>query len=146
MTTTNPPAAHARSYRVGNLDLNRIGYGAMRLAGPGVLARRTSAPPRPRRPGPWWNRASTTSTRPTPTGRTAPTRSSGKRSCRGQVHDNLHRLGLDVLDVVNLRTLAGIDDRATVTDTLTPQFEALAELQPQGLIRSGRQHAQPRPV
>src|SRR2546421_12061933 len=76
MTTTNPPAAHARSYRVGNLDLNRIGYGAMRLAGPGVLARRTSAPPRPRRRGPWWNRASTTSTRPTPTGRTAPTRSS----------------------------------------------------------------------
>jgi len=40
-----------------------------------------------------------------------------------------------VLDVVNLRTLAGIDDRATVADTLTPQFEALAELQQQGLIR-----------
>jgi aryl-alcohol dehydrogenase-like predicted oxidoreductase len=37
--------------------------------------------------------------------------------------------------VVNLRTLAGIDDRATVPDTLTPQFEALAELQQQGLIR-----------
>jgi hypothetical protein len=28
MTTTNPPAARAGSYRVGNLDLNRIGYGA----------------------------------------------------------------------------------------------------------------------
>ena len=40
-----------------------------------------------------------------------------------------------MLDVVNLRTLAGIDDRATVADTLTPQFEALAELQQQGLIR-----------
>jgi len=51
------------------------------------------------------------------------------------VHDNLRRLGLDVLDVVNLRTLAGIDDRATVRDTLTPQFEALAELQQQGLMR-----------
>jgi pyridoxine 4-dehydrogenase len=51
------------------------------------------------------------------------------------VYDNLRRLGLDVLDVVNLRTLAGIDDRATVPDTLTPQFEALAELQQQGLIR-----------
>ena len=51
------------------------------------------------------------------------------------MHDNLRRLGLDVLDVVNLRTLAGIDDRATVADTLTPQFEALAELQQQGLIR-----------
>jgi len=56
-------------------------------------------------------------------------------SLRAQVHDNLRRLGLDVLDVVNLRTLAGIDDRATVPDTLTPQFEALAELQQQGLIR-----------
>ena len=40
-----------------------------------------------------------------------------------------------LLDVVNLRTLAGIDDRATVLDNLTPQFEALAELQQQGLIR-----------
>ena len=51
------------------------------------------------------------------------------------MHDNLRRLGLDVLDVVNLRTLAGIDDRATVPGTLTPQFGALAELQQQGLIR-----------
>src|SRR5207302_8497899 len=57
------------------------------------------------------------------------------QSLREQVHDNLRRLGLDVLDVVNLRTLAGIDGRATVADTLTPQFEALAELQQQGLIR-----------
>src|SRR6201994_656612 len=37
MTITNPPAAQAGSYRVGNLDLNRIGYGAMQLAGPGVF-------------------------------------------------------------------------------------------------------------
>ena len=33
MTTTNPPAGQAGSYRVGDLDLNRIGYGAMQLAG-----------------------------------------------------------------------------------------------------------------
>jgi len=56
-------------------------------------------------------------------------------SLRAQVHDNLRRLGLDVLDVVNLRTLAGIDDRATVPGELARQFEALAELQQQGLIR-----------
>src|SRR5260221_12204388 len=37
VTTTNRPAAQAGSYRVGDLDLNRIGYGAMHLAGPGVL-------------------------------------------------------------------------------------------------------------
>jgi pyridoxine 4-dehydrogenase len=48
------------------------------------------------------------------------------------VHDNLRRLGLDV---VYLRTLAGIDDRTTVTDALTPQLEALAGLRQQGLIR-----------
>ena len=57
------------------------------------------------------------------------------QSLREQVHDNLRRLGLDVLDVVNLRTLAGIDNRATIRDMLTPQFEALAGLQQQGLIR-----------
>jgi len=38
-----------------------------------------------------------------------------------------------VLDVVTLRT-AGIDDRLVAPGTLTPQFEALAELQQQGLI------------
>jgi predicted oxidoreductase len=32
MTTTNPPAAQAGSYRVGDPDLNRIGYGAMQLS------------------------------------------------------------------------------------------------------------------
>jgi hypothetical protein len=36
------------------------------------------------------------------------------------VHDNLRRLGLDVLEVVYFRTLTRIDDRATVADTLTP--------------------------
>jgi pyridoxine 4-dehydrogenase len=43
MTTTSPPAAQAGSYRVGGLNLNRIGYGAMQLAGPGVFG-----PPRDR--------------------------------------------------------------------------------------------------
>jgi hypothetical protein len=43
MTITNPPAAQAGSYRVGDLDLNRIGYGVMQLAGPGVFG-----PPRDR--------------------------------------------------------------------------------------------------
>jgi Aldo/keto reductase family len=43
MTTTNPPATLAGSYRVGDLDLKRICYGAMQLAGPGVFG-----PPRDR--------------------------------------------------------------------------------------------------
>jgi aryl-alcohol dehydrogenase-like predicted oxidoreductase len=130
MTTTHPPAAQAGSYRVGNLDFNRIGYGAMQLAGPGVLG-----PPRDRGAaievlrtavelgvnhidtadayGPYIT----------------------NEIIREALFPYLRRLGLDVLDVVNLRTLAGIDDRVTVHDTLTPQFEALAELQHQGLIR-----------
>jgi pyridoxine 4-dehydrogenase len=58
------------------------------------------------------------------------------QSLREQVDDNLRRLGLDGLDVVNLRTAAGIDDRLMVPGTLTPSsFEALGELQQQGLIR-----------
>src|SRR4029077_2995347 len=57
------------------------------------------------------------------------------QSLREQVHENLGRLGLGVLDVVYLRTLNGIDERATVPDTPPSQFEALAELQQQGLIR-----------
>src|SRR6201992_4339351 len=37
MATTSSPAAQAGSYPVGDLHLTRIGYGAMQLAGPGVL-------------------------------------------------------------------------------------------------------------
>jgi aryl-alcohol dehydrogenase-like predicted oxidoreductase len=48
------------------------------------------------------------------------------------VHDNLARLGLDVLDVVNLRVggLSGAEP-----GSLEEQFAALAALQQQGLIR-----------
>jgi aryl-alcohol dehydrogenase-like predicted oxidoreductase len=49
-----------------------------------------------------------------------------------QVHDNLKRLGLDVIDVVNLR-MGGFD--APEPGSIAPQFEALAGLQQQGLIR-----------
>ncbi len=166
MTTTNPPAAQAGSYRVGDLDFNRIGYGAMQLAGPGVFG-----PPRDRAAaiqvlrtavelgvnhidtadayGPYiTNEIIREALFPygdhvhivpkvgvvrDERGGWLPANS--PESLRAQVHDNLRRLGLDVLDVVNLRTLAGIDDRATVPGELARQFEALAELQQQGLIR-----------
>ncbi|NUR86538.1 MAG: aldo/keto reductase family oxidoreductase [Nonomuraea sp.] len=49
-----------------------------------------------------------------------------------QVHDNLKRLDLDRLDVVNLR-LGGFD--APEPGSLAEQFGALAELREQGLIR-----------
>jgi pyridoxine 4-dehydrogenase len=167
MTITNPPAAaQAGSYRVGDLDLNRIGYGAMQLAGPGVFG-----PPRDRAAaievlrtavelgvnhidtadayGPYiTNEIIREALFPygdhvhivTKVGIVRDEKggwlpANSPQSLRQQVHDNLRRLGLDMLDVVYLRTLAGIDDRATVRDTLTPQFEALAELRQQGLIR-----------
>jgi pyridoxine 4-dehydrogenase len=49
-----------------------------------------------------------------------------------QVHENLDHLGLDALDVVNLRV--GSHDTPT-GDSLTEPFSALAELHQQGLIR-----------
>lgn len=51
---------------------------------------------------------------------------------RRAVHDNLEHLGLDVLDVVNLRVgdVAGRKE-----ESITEAFETLAELQQQGLIR-----------
>jgi aryl-alcohol dehydrogenase-like predicted oxidoreductase len=49
------------------------------------------------------------------------------------VHDNLRNLGLDVLEVVNLRSMLGI--HGPVEGSLEEPLTALAELQRQGLIR-----------
>jgi len=49
------------------------------------------------------------------------------------VHDNLRNLGLDVLEVVNLRIMG--DVHAPSEGSLEPQFSALAKLQQRGLIR-----------
>ncbi|MFG2794116.1 oxidoreductase [Streptomyces sp. NPDC048419] len=49
-----------------------------------------------------------------------------------QVHDNLRRLGLEALDVVNLR-VGGLD--SPEPGSVAEQFGALAELREQGLIR-----------
>ena len=49
------------------------------------------------------------------------------------VHDNLRNLGLDVLEVVNLRSMLGIHGPAE--GSLEEPLTALAELQRQGLVR-----------
>jgi pyridoxine 4-dehydrogenase len=54
---------------------------------------------------------------------------------RTQVHDNLRHLGLDVLDVVNLRVGGGDDGHSAVPGSIAEPFGALAELQHDGLIR-----------
>jgi pyridoxine 4-dehydrogenase len=49
-----------------------------------------------------------------------------------QVRENLEHLGLDALDVVNLRLSSAM---GTTDESVTDQFSALAELREQGLIR-----------
>ena len=63
---------------------------------------------------------------------------------RRQVRDNLDALGLDVLDVVNLRLG---DAQGPVAGSLAEPFGALVELQQQGLVRSlGVSNATPEQV
>jgi pyridoxine 4-dehydrogenase len=166
MTATNSPAAGAGSFRVGDLELNRIGYGAMQLAGKGVFG-----PPRDRAAaievlrtaielgvnhidtadfyGPHvTNEIIREALSPYAEGLTIVTKVGAVRDDQGawvharspqalveQVHSNLRTLGVDVLDVVNLRVGGGDDGHSAVPGTLAPQFEALAGLQQQGLIR-----------
>lgn len=49
------------------------------------------------------------------------------------VHDNLRNLGLERLEVVNLRSMLGI--HGPVEGSLEPQLAVLADLQRQGLVR-----------
>src|SRR5580704_2410060 len=49
------------------------------------------------------------------------------------VHDNLRNLGLDVLDVVNLRSMSGIHGPGE--GSIEEPLNALAELQGKGLVR-----------
>jgi pyridoxine 4-dehydrogenase len=59
-------------------------------------------------------------------------RARSPQQLREQVHDNLRNLGVDVLDVVNLR-VGGFD--RPEPGSLAEPFTALVELQQQGLIR-----------
>src|SRR6201992_3609694 len=52
---------------------------------------------------------------------------------RAGVHDNLRNLGLDVLDVVNIRVMGDI--HAPAEGSIEEQVTALAELQREGLVR-----------
>jgi len=60
------------------------------------------------------------------------TMSLGREDLIAAVHENIERLGLDAMDVVNLRvgSVAG-----AVEESLAEPFSVLAELQEQGLIR-----------
>lgn len=159
MTTTN---LSADTYRVGDLDLTRVGYGAMQLAGPRVFG-----PPADRAEavrvlrtavelginhidtadfyGPHVTNEIIREALSPYDGLHIVTKVGARRDEQGgwpharspkeltqQVHDNLERLGLDTLDVVNLR-VGGFD--TPEPGSIAPQFEALAELQQAGLVR-----------
>src|ERR1700753_1448173 len=146
-----------------SLTVNRMGYGAMQLAGPHVLG-----PPRDRDEaiavlreavesgvnhidtsdyyGPYvTNRIIRQALHPYPDGLVIVTKIGARRGpdaswipalSRQQIidgiHDNLRNLGLDKLDVVNLR-VGGIEGptEGSIAEPLT----VLAELQQQGLIQ-----------
>lgn len=54
---------------------------------------------------------------------------------RRAVHDNLINLGLDVLDVVNLRAMGASDGHSVQSGSIAESFEALAQLQQEGWIK-----------
>jgi pyridoxine 4-dehydrogenase len=159
-----PSLETAGTYRLGSHTVNRLGYGAMQLAGPGVFG-----PPRDHAAaiavlreavasgvnhidtsdfyGPHvTNRLIREALHPYPANLVIVTKVSARRGEDGSwlpamtppeltqaVHDNLRNLGLDVLQVVNLRSMLGIHGPAE--GSLKPQLETLAGLQQQGLIR-----------
>jgi len=158
--TTNLGGTYAMAE---GLDVTRMGYGAMQLAGPGVFG-----PPKDRDEalavlrevvalgithidtsdfyGPYvTNELIKEALFPYPDDLVIVTKVGARRDdtgnwlhartpeeIRSAVHDNLDHLGLEALDVVNLR-FGGF--AAAEPESLEAQFAALAELQQQGLIR-----------
>jgi pyridoxine 4-dehydrogenase len=154
----------AGDFTLGDRTVNRMGYGAMQLAGPGVFG-----PPRDHDGaiavlreavaqgvnhidtsdfyGPHvTNQLIREALHPYPDDLTIVTKVGAVRGADASwtpaqspealtsaVHDNLRNLGLEVLDVVNLRVMG--DVHAPSEGSIAAQFSALAELQKQGLIR-----------
>jgi aryl-alcohol dehydrogenase-like predicted oxidoreductase len=154
----------AGAFRLGERSVNRMGYGAMQLAGPGVFG-----PPRDRAAalavlreavasgvnhidtsdfyGPHvTNQLIREALAPYPDDLTIVTKVGAVRGedaswnpalapadLARAVHDNLRNLGLEALEVVNLRVMGEIHGPSE--GSIEEPFTALAELQRQGLIR-----------
>ncbi|WP_424682647.1 aldo/keto reductase family oxidoreductase [Frateuria sp. YIM B11624] len=155
---------NAGSYALGRFTVDRMGYGAMQLAGPGVFG-----PPKDPEAaravlreavasgvnhidtsdfyGPHvTNRLIREALHPYPEHLVIVTKVGAVRGADASwnpaqspaeltaaVHDNLRNLGVDALDVVNLRVMGSV--HAPSEGSIEPQFTALAELQQRGLIR-----------
>lgn len=156
--------SNAGTFRLGDRDVNRMGYGAMQLAGPGVFG-----PPRDHDAavavlraaigsgvnhidtsdfyGPHvTNRIIREALRPYPSNLTLVTKVGAVRGedaswlpafspeeLTRSVHDNLENLGLEALDIVNLRIMGSI--HAPSEGSIAKEFAVLAKLREQGLIR-----------
>jgi pyridoxine 4-dehydrogenase len=162
MTTQLPGG----TFSLGGLEVTRVGYGAMQLAGPGVFGPpkdhdaaiavlRTAADLGIRHIdtsdfyGPRiTNELIREALAPYPDDLHIVTKVGARRDDHGgwlpagspaelrdQVHDNLRHLGLDVLDVVNLRVVGAEEAPSADSYSITEQFGVLAELRQQGLIR-----------
>ncbi len=152
------------TYQLGGHTVNRMGYGAMQLAGPGVYG-----PPKDRATalavlreaiassidhidtsdfyGPHiTNQLIREALHPYPKNLTIVTKVGAVRGAdkswnpaqkpaelTAAVHDNLRNLGLDVLDVVNLRITGAVHE--PTEGSIAERFKTLAKLQQQGLIR-----------
>jgi aryl-alcohol dehydrogenase-like predicted oxidoreductase len=155
---------NAGTFALGRHTVNRMGYGAMQLAGPGVFG-----PPKDHAAalavlreavasgvnhidtsdfyGPHvTNRLIREALHPYPDELVIVTKVGAVRGADASwnpaqnpaelvaaVHDNLRNLGVDALDVVNLRVMGNV--HAPSEGSIEPQFAALAELQQRGLIR-----------
>jgi pyridoxine 4-dehydrogenase len=158
------PIETAGSFSLGHRTVNRLGYGAMRLAGPGVFG-----PPKDRAGalavlrtaveagvnhidtsdfyGPHiTNQLIREALSPYRDDLTIVTKIGARRDEQGgwlpastapeltqAVHDNLRNLGVDVLDVVNLRVM--FHAFGPSEGAIEEQVSVLAELQRQGLVR-----------
>lgn len=163
MTTTSTTPLPGGTWVLGDREVTRFGYGAMQLAGPGVMG-----PPADRAGaldvlraavdagvthvdtsgayGPHvTNELIRDALHPYPPTLTIATKVGADRDPRGgwptarrpedlrrQVQENLRTLGVDTLDLVNLRMGDAEGPRA---DSLAEAFEALARLQQDGLVR-----------
>lgn len=152
------------TYRLGDREIGRIGYGAMQLAGPGVFG-----PPADEARaiqvlrdaieagvrhidtsdfyGPHTtNQLIKKALHPYPDDLCIVTKVGARRDEKGNwlpatrpdeltraVEDNLRHLGLDVLDVVNFRSM--LDVHQPTEGALDEQLEALVALKERGLIR-----------
>lgn len=157
-------ASKAGTFQLGDRTVNRMGYGAMQLAGPGVFG-----PPKDPKAaievlrealalgvnhidtsdfyGPHvTNQLIREALHPYADDLTIVTKVGAVRGDDASwnpaqssaelvsaVHDNLRNLGLDVLDVVNLRAWGNLHSPGD--ESIAERFSALAELQQQGLIR-----------